>query len=172
MRTEHGEPLCVRALTPAEIEGLIALAHRVWHAHYPGIISVAQIEYMLDQRYRPEVIRSELERSDTWWELALMGELPVGFSSCVLTAEPGEMKLDKLYVHPQYQGAGVGGKLLQSVRARARALQCGRLVLAVNKRNAGAIAAYQRWGFRIEQSKETDIGGGFVMDDYIMVVEP
>ena len=74
MRTEHGEPLCVRALTPGEIEGLIALAHRVWHAHYPGIISVAQIEYMLDQRYRPEVIRSELERSDTWWELALMGE--------------------------------------------------------------------------------------------------
>lgn len=171
MTTESNEPVCVRALAPDEVPALIELARTIWHAHYPGIISVAQIEYMLDQRYRPEVIGSELERSDTWWELARIGALPVGFSSSLLTGEPGEMKLDKLYVHPQHQGAGVGRKLLQSAVERARGLECTRLVLAVNKRNAQAIAAYRRWGFRIEQSKVTDIGGGFVMDDYIMVLE-
>jgi ribosomal protein S18 acetylase RimI-like enzyme len=38
----------------------------------------------------------------------------------------------------------------------------------VNKRNRNAIAAYEKYGFRIVDSVVKDIGGGFVMDDYIM----
>jgi len=38
----------------------------------------------------------------------------------------------------------------------------------VNKRNVRAIKAYQRNGFEIADSVVTDIGGGFVMDDYVM----
>jgi diamine N-acetyltransferase len=166
------EPLHVRAATPGDVEALGALARLIWHAHYPGIITLAQIEYMLEQRYRPEVVRSELQRGDVWWELAMSGEVPVGFSSCLLTGEADEMKLDKLYVHPQQQGSGVGARLLASVRARARGLGCRRLILAVNKRNATAIAAYRRWGFRVDTALVTDIGSGFIMDDYLMVREP
>ena len=55
--------------------------------------------------------------------------------------------------------------------ARA-ASECRRLILAVNKHNANAIAAYRRWGFEVERALVTDIGAGFVMDDYLMVVEP
>ena len=43
-----------------------------------------------------------------------------------------------------------------------------RLILSVNKRNARAIAAYKRNDFAVAESVVTDIGGGFVMDDYIM----
>jgi ribosomal protein S18 acetylase RimI-like enzyme len=82
------------------------------------------------------------------------------------------MKLDKLYVDAQRHRAGIGTRLLQNVRARARSLACDRLVLAVNKRNAAAIAAYRHWGFRVERSMVTDIGAGFVMDDYLMVLRP
>ncbi len=166
------EPACIRPLEPGDIGALTQLARRIWHAHYPGIITTAQIEYMLEQRYRPELVHGELGRDDVWWELASVHDHPVGFSSCLLTDEPREMKLDKLYVDPARHGTGVGTQLLQSVRARARSLQCRRLVLAVNKHNASAIAAYRRWGFRIERSVVTDIGAGFVMDDYFMVVEP
>jgi GNAT superfamily N-acetyltransferase len=155
-----------------DIEALVRLAHAIWHAHYPGIISTAQIQYMLEQRYRPEVLRDELVRDDLWWELATLHGEPVGFSSCLLTGDPGEMKLDKLYVQPQRHGTGIGTKLLHSVCARARSLGCRRLVLAVNKRNTGAIDAYRRWGFVVERSMVTDIGGGFVMDDYLMVIAP
>jgi len=166
------EPIRVRAAEPGDVQALGALARAIWHAHYPGIITVAQIEYMLEQRYRPEVVRSELQRDDAWWELATSGEVAVGFSSCLLTGAPGEMKLDKLYVDPQRQGSGVGARLLQSVLARARGLDCRRLILAVNKRNTTAIAAYRHWGFRVERALVTDIGSGFVMDDYLMVLEP
>lgn len=162
----------VRAAERADTAGLIAQARTIWYAHYPAIITPAQIEYMLQQRYRTEVIEAELQRSDVWWELATVQGSAVGFSSCLLTAARAEMKLDKLYVLPERQGEGVGRALLESVRTRARRLGCTRLVLAVNKRNASAIAAYRSWGFRIEDSMVNDIGGGFVMDDYRMVLTP
>ena len=45
-------------------------------------------------------------------------------------------------------------------------------MLAVNKRNAAAIAAYRKHGFEIVEAVVKDIGGGFVMDDYIMELFP
>ena len=54
----------------------------------------------------------------------------------------------------------------------ARSRNCNRLMLAVNKNNRSAIDAYLKHGFSIADAVVKDIGGGFVMDDYIMVVEP
>jgi hypothetical protein len=42
------------------------LAGRVWRAHYPGIISAEQIEYMLAQRYRPVLVKQFIARGDVW----------------------------------------------------------------------------------------------------------
>ena len=166
------EPLRIGPLAPADVEPMRRLARRIWYAHYPGIITTAQIEYMLEQRYRAEVVREELACDGIWWELATLEGEPVGFSCCLVTGEPGEMKLDKLYVDRERHGSGVGTRLLQSVRARARSRGLNRLVLAVNKRNDSAIAAYRHWGFEVERAMVTDIGAGFVMDDYLMVVAP
>ena len=159
------DPVAIRALSEADIESVCALAGEIWHRHYPAIISRAQIEYMLEERYRPEVLRSELGQVGLWWDLLLVDNLPRGFSSCFVTREPGHMKLDKLYIHPDSQRAGHGKRLLERVLAHAREVDCGQLILAVNKRNANAIAAYRKWGFEIERSTVQAIGGGFVMDD-------
>ncbi len=43
------------------------------------------------------------------------------------------------------------------------------LVLAVNRGNTKAIAAYLKHGFAVREAVVKDIGGGFVMDDYWMV---
>ena len=44
----------------------------------------------------------------------------------------------------------------------------GKITLTVNKNNAIAIEAYRKMGFENAGSIVTDIGGGFVMDDYKM----
>ena len=49
-------------------------------------------------------------------------------------------------------------------RERAATVLC----LQVNRGNRDAIAAYQRYGFVIREARVFDIGGGFVMDDYVM----
>lgn len=163
------QPIEIRPLAAGDIEMVGALAREIWRAHYPAIISMAQIEYMLDERYAPSVLRAELDRADLWWDLLFAGGECKAFSSYFLIAQAGEMKLDKLYVHPASQRLGYGGRLIERAAARARDRACSRLVLAVNKRNDSAIAAYRKHGFAIEQAVVKDIGGGFVMDDYIMV---
>lgn len=153
---------------PGDVEHIAALAREIWLAHYPDIIGIEQIEYMLRQRYEPSLIRAELTRGGLWWDQLLLGDDIIAFSSYFLTGEPGEMKLDKLYVRQDCQRQGYGGRLIARADAVARAQDCSRLVLAVNRNNRSAIAAYGKYGFEIRDTVVKDIGGGFVMDDYIM----
>jgi len=158
----------IAAVETADVEALMALAREIWRVHYPAIISTAQIEYMLAQRYDPSVVRGELGRDGIWWDKLMVGEQMAGFSSCFLTGDPDEMKLDKLYVHPRHQRRGYGGRMILRACETARVQGCRRLVLAVNKGNRGAIDAYLKHGFRVAAAVVKDIGSGFVMDDYVM----
>ena len=43
--------------------------------------------------------------------------------------------------------------------------------LTVNKGNEHAIGVYSHYGFQVEEQVKSDIGSGYVMDDYVMVKE-
>jgi GNAT superfamily N-acetyltransferase len=144
------------------------LAGVIWRACYPGIITHAQIDYMLARMYSLAVLRDEIRSQGIHYNCLLMDGKLVGFAAYGPTAEPGVVKLHKLYLLPELHGRGLGSRLLQQVEREVRASGVRRLVLSVNKRNAKAIAAYKRNGFGVAQSVVTDIGNGFVMDDYIM----
>ena len=160
--------MTIRPMVVADIEHLRALAREIWVRHYTPIIGIAQIEYMLEQRYCPSVLRAELECGDIGWDLLFVAGAMHGFASYFAEDDGQTLKLDKLYIHPGRQRSGHGQRMLEHVIDEGRALGCTKLSLAVNKRNASAVAAYDKWGFRVEQSVVKDIGGGFVMDDYIM----
>jgi len=162
------DPASIRAMAESDIAAVRALASEIWHEHYTDIIGTAQIEYMLEERYRAEVLRAELATERLWWDvLSVDGEL-AGYCSYFVEEEAEVMKLDKLYVRARVRGQGFGERLLERVMRVAADEGCSKVVLAVNKRNARAIAAYRKWGFEVEQAVVKDIGGGFVMDDYIM----
>lgn len=169
MKTESDDRVSIETLAADDVERLAALAREIWYAHYPAIISVAQIEYMLEERYAAAVVLAELSHDGVWWDKLVVGGGMAGFASYFLTGVQGEMKLDKLYVHPRLQRRGYGGMMIGRACAVARSRGCSRLVLAVNKNNRSAIAAYLKHGFRLADAVVKDIGGGFVMDDYIMV---
>ena len=163
-----GSAARIEPLAAEDVEQLAALAREIWNAHYSSIISAAQIEYMLGQRYNSDVVLAELRRNGVWWDKLMVAGGMAGFASYFLTGVPGEMKLDKLYVHPRHQRRGYGGMMIAHIREVARLCGCSRLVLAVNKRNQSAIAAYLKHGFQVAEAVVKDIGGGFVMDDYEM----
>ena len=158
----------ISALAREDIAELCALAREIWRRHYPPIIGEAQTEYMLAQRYAPDVIDSELRQGGVWWDVLRQHRAIVGFASSFPTTAPGEVKLDKLYIHHAHQRRGYGGRLLAHTCERARRLGYDHVILAVNKRNATAIAAYRKHGFDIRDAVVKPIGGGFVMDDYVM----
>ena len=155
-----------------QLAEISALAAVIWRAHYPDIITPAQIDYMLARMYDVDVLRRELSEGIAWFRAPADGALR-GFAS----VGPGEnasggatvFKLHKLYVHPDWQRHGLGSALLHECESAARARGATVLTLNVNKRNAVALAAYRRRGFTLRESIVVDIGGGFVMDDYVMV---
>ncbi|UJP04446.1 MAG: GNAT family N-acetyltransferase [Nitrosomonas sp.] len=144
------------------------LANTIWRHHYSGIISERQIDYMLQQRYRPELIRVQLPSTDIWWRKLLLNDEIIGFSCYVRTAQPAVFKIDKLYIHCDHHRKGYGALMIADAIALMREHHFRSLILTVNKRNHTAIAAYRYYGFEVVGDSKVDIGGGFFMDDYLM----
>ena len=155
-------------LREEDIPDLLRLARDIWYAHYPSIITVEQIEYMLEQRYRPEIIRNQLASGTAWWDKLLLDGAMVAFTSCEQSEHPNAMKLDKLYVRYDLRRRGYGSLLMRHVEGQARSRGSTRLYLQVNKNNTSAIEFYLRNGFAVSQAARFDIGRGFIMDDYVM----
>ncbi|MEP6668923.1 MAG: GNAT family N-acetyltransferase [Chthoniobacter sp.] len=159
--------LAIRSASEAEIPALRGLAERIWRTSYAMLLTPAQIDYMLGWMYSPETIASEMMEG-TIWETAWLDEELIGFHSCSPEPQAQSLKLNKLYLLPELQGLGLGQQLLDRVHALAAERGARQVWLQVNKQNARAIRAYERAGYGVERSAVFDIGGGFVMDDFIM----
>lgn len=161
-------------VTEPEFPVLRELAGTIWRQHYVGIISAAQIDYMLAGRFSDEALREHVRADDRWLELLRVGGKPVGYCGYELASTDGEeraaasMKLGQLYVLESHRGMGLGSFMLGHVEGRARELGRRLLWLQVNKQNMGAIAFYRAAGFEVVRQAVFEIGGGFVMDDYVM----
>jgi len=153
-------------LTAEDIDAVSALARTVWQATYAALISQAQIDAMLSDRYAAGRIRAQLDDPRHAWWIARRGASAAGFVHAAL--DGADCKLDKLYVHPARQRQGIGAAMLKAAQDWARQHRCRRLWLQVNRGNAQALAAYRKYGFRIVESRVFDIGHGFVMDDHVM----
>ncbi len=82
------------------------LAHAIWPRVYPGIISVAQIEYMLRQRYELPMLREDVARGVVY-ALIRRGEDAVGYIGIEPRAD--DVFLHKLYLYARGGRAGSGG---------------------------------------------------------------
>ena len=162
------EDIRLEPLTDADFATVAALADTIWRSHYGTMISMAQIDYMLDGRYTADNLRRYVDASDRWlWLLRVDGDA-VGYCSCSLGEQADEMKLEQLYLLPALHGRGLGGRMLRHVEAMCRTQGRDVLWLTVNKGNAGSIAVYRKAGFTVRREAVFDIGHGYVMDDYVM----
>ncbi len=158
--------LTFHSATADDIPLLRALAEGIWRESYAGVVSAEQMDFMLAWMYSAETIRRELAEG-VCWEVVRRGDEAVGYLSITFGAD-GVAKLNKLYLLPAHQGRGLGQQMLARVLALATARDASEVRLQVNKANVRAQRAYERAGFvRIEEAV-FNIGGGFVMDDYIM----
>ena len=158
----------LESVSKRDVPEIAQMAEKIWWHHFPGIISDEQIRYMLKKMYSPEVIEAEIEGEEVDYRFILCREDKVGFCSFGPSEHPDEMKIHKLYILPACQRRGFGIGALQCIERLCREYGLTTMTLAVNKHNSSAIRAYKRGGFVIQESVTENIGGGFVMNDYIM----
>ncbi len=149
----------------AQVPALQALAADIWWAHYPALISDAQIRFMLERMYSAAQLTQELADGVCYRGLRLDDRLCGYFS--VRADLDGGAWLDKLYLLPALHGQGHGQRMLRAAEQCAWQLGAHRLRLRVNRHNDTAIAAYRRAGYVLLGEDCAEIGDGFVMDDFI-----
>lgn len=149
-----------------DIRALAKAADVVWHECFEGIITTAQIDYMVEKfQSEKAMTRQILEEGYTYYALIYNDKI-IGYTG--IRPEEDRMFLSKLYVLKDYRGKGYANILLNKAFEDSRKNGLDKIYLTVNRNNKNAIELYLAKGFVIIEQKAADIGGGFVMDDYIM----
>ncbi len=143
------------------------LATEIWHKVYPTIISVEQIDYMLEKIYSVAALEKQMDEGQVF-SLLLHDNQPIGYLAYQHNlGAKGRTKLHKLYLQPEFHGKNYGVLMLHYVLDACRQANQRFLFLNVNKYNL-SYHFYKKRGFYIIEELVLDIGSGYVMDDYIM----
>jgi len=164
----NGSRIRITQVCPPRFPRVADLAQRIWPVCFGAIISAAQCEYMIRQRYSPEAMAQAIADGMTY-EIIHLDDLEAGFGAHGPASSPTEWKLWQVYILPELQGRGLGRDYIDHVARSAYRNGRSSLLLTVNKRNDRARALYERCGFQVRESASFDIGNGFVMDDYVLV---
>ncbi len=155
-----------RVTTTSQVEQVSALAKTIWPDHYSPIIGQEQVDYMLQKYQTTKSVQAQIEQEGTYYYLIHFDFVPVGYIGFI--EKHNELFLSKLYVLSAERGKGIGHMAIDFLVAKAREIGAPYMTLTVNKQNLDSIHAYEKLGFEIYGEVISDIGSGYVMDDYLM----
>ena len=150
---------------------LANVAKRVWHYAFDNLIGANQTDYMIEKFQSVSAFERQTSGEYYSYYFVLLNGERVGYTAIVNRPNEDRLFLSKLYLLPETHGKGIAVKTLDFVQGKAKELGKSAVYLTVNKGNARAIAVYEKFGFKLIDSIVTDIGGGFVMDDYVYQLE-
>lgn len=147
----------------ATVQHVVQLADEIWNEHYPAIIGQAQVDYMVPRFQSAAAIQEQIRNGDDYFLLHWRGQL-AGYLAVNGKTSTQRLFISKLYVLKALRGQGLARQALAWL---AETYAQPVFWLNVNKYNP-AVQAYQRLGFVIANTMITDIGNGYVMDDYML----
>ena len=154
--------------SPQDQERLAELAGSIWHEYWPALIGEAQTDYMVERFQSLPAIRRDIAESAYEYWLVCDGDRVVGYTVGRAEPETGRFFISKIYLKAQERGRGYARRVVEFYDALCRERGLHAMYLTVNKGNVLGVRAYKGTGFETVDAVETDIGHGFVMDDYIM----
>lgn len=155
----------INKASQTDLPPIAELANDIWREHYTPIIGSEQVEYMLKKYQSVSAMAEQISDGISYYSVVLDGKL-VGYLSFYRKDEA--LFLSKIYVSSGLRGKGIGRQAMEFVIEQAKTMGLAKIQLTVNKYNSGSIEAYKRMGFQTVDEVVVDIGGGFVMDDYVM----
>ena len=158
----------ISVCTPADQERLAQLAAEIWNEYWPALIGQAQTTYMVERfQSLPAIRRDMAEHAYEYWFIEAEGRI-AGFTGGRVEPETNRFFISKVYLLATERGKGYASATICFYEELCRARGLDAMYLTVNKGNELGMRAYKGNGFETIDAVETDIGQGFVMDDYIM----
>lgn len=156
--------------TPEDRRRLAALADEIWHEYWPALIGEAQTDYMVEQFQSLEAIERDMaEHGYEYWFLRTDDDgRVVGYTGGRPEPETNRFFISKIYLLAEERGRGFASQTVRFYEDLCRERGFGAMYLTVNKHNDLGVRAYLGKGFETIDSVETDIGQGFIMDDFVM----
>ena len=155
----------LKVCSKEDIPTIFTLAEKIWYDHYPAIITLDQIDYMLTNFYSPQVLEDLMAKGQKFFLISRDEEQNIGYLAVTETNE-GHWFMNKFYIKTDKQRSGLGTEVLKQWESQFKPLE---LSLQVNRRNFKSINYYFKNGFTIKEVADFDIGNGYSMDDFIMV---
>lgn len=156
-----------RPVTRKDISALQELAYQSWMSAYAAILSQEQIHYMLNEMYSAAVISAQLESQNYHYYFIVSDNENAGFIGFEHRYAERCTKLHRIYLLKEFIGKGLGKVSIDFLKETVKDFGDEKIILNVNKKNP-AQKIYAAQGFTIYREEVTDIGNGFVMDDYLM----
>ena len=153
---------------PQDSKELSLLAQLIWRQHFTPVIGAEQVEYMLKNFQSPSAIEEFIAEGYEYYFIKL-ADKSVGYLA--IQNRKDHLHLSKFYILEKFRGKGVGRQAFDFITQRAKDMKLPSIRLVVNKDNSNTIEVYKKMGLKIIGSPITDIGGGFVMDDYEFEME-
>jgi ribosomal protein S18 acetylase RimI-like enzyme len=148
-----------------DIPLITSLAHKIWKAYYPAIITNEQIDYMLDKFYSTTSLDEQMNDGQDFYLINSDGT-SVGYLS-VAQQNQGDYFLNKFYIDPNEHRKNIGENTFLLLLDLLPDLKTMRLT--VNRSNFKSINFYFKLGFIIKEVKDFDIGNNYFMNDFIMI---
>lgn len=158
----------LRVIPVSNIElvySLSAIADEIWHDHFVPIIGEDQVDYMLEKFLSPDALVEQINSGYQYYLFSYEYTF-AGFAG--VHKENGSLFLSKLYVHKDFRGMGIASYMFQQFIEMCKKNSLEKIWLTCNRYNTNTLEIYKHWGFETVREEATDIGNGFVMDDYIL----
>lgn len=152
--------------TEEDLQTVARLAAPIWHEAFSGIISREQIDYMIERFQSYKAIKEQTTAHGYRYMLCMPDNKAMGYCG-VQPQKDGTLYLSKMYLLKEARGQGLFTETVEKLEELCRKERLTSIWLTVNRHNGRAIAAYIKNGFSNIRSQVTDIGNGFVMDDYV-----
>ena len=155
--------------SPTRKMAVVSLAQIIWNEWFPSIISQEQVNYMVDKFQSMPAIDKAIEEEGYQYFLEVLGDTPIGYMG--VKEQEDALLLSKLYLMKPFRGQRRSNVFFDKAEEIAREKGKDKVRLFVNRYNYNSLRVYLRRGYRIVKEEKTDIGGGFICDDYVMEKE-
>lgn len=150
----------------SDIRLIAQMAQEIWNEAFSGIITQEQINYMVDKYQSYHAMKDQIENQGYRYFIISKDGKDAGYCG-VQVKEDNSLYLSKMYLLKEARGQRLFEQMTNHLVKLCRDKGISRIWLTVNKHNDRAIAAYIKNGYKNIRSQTTDIGNGFVMDDYV-----